>query len=406
MSMEFRPEDREMLVNLLSKQAAAYSGGPQAYLQSLVSASALSEQVKMSLAGVWSGDPHANAGKLLDWAVAKGINPEDPRYTILGSILSPLLTGAQGLGVGVGEQRMVGAVISAYRLYADKGLLSDLALRYGVPQPAVQAADLPAAPKGFAHSGGWLAASGPEFAWEGPTEPLALQGFFQQEPPFQDVGFLMRGIARAAAVCRIQVPETGQQGTGVLIAPTLVLTNYHVLATAAAPQIEENAHGAELSFGNITAADGTEAVGQKFGLAADKPLVQSSPVDKLDYALLRVEDAIKGQQVDGKIQIAPLTTDVPAQGMGLHILQHPGGSAMKIALSSNGITSVVKDKGLVQYVTRAAGGSSGAPCFNDQWEMIALHHAERATWSGSRREGILLCAIDEEIHQAVADDQA
>jgi len=273
MSTEFKPEDREILVNLLTEQAAVYFDGPQAYFRKLVSAATLPKPFKISLAGVWAGDPYANAGKLLDWAAAKGINPEDPRYTILGSILTPLLTGAQGLGVGVGEQRTLGAVISVYRLYADKGLLSGLAMRYGVPQPAVQAADLPA-PKGFADPSGLLAKSGPDFVWEGPTDALALQGFFQQEPPFQDVGFLMRGIARAASVCRIQVPKIGQQGTGVLIAPTLVLTNYHVLIAAGAPQIEENTTGTELSFGNITAADGKEGAGQKFGRGADKPLGQ------------------------------------------------------------------------------------------------------------------------------------
>jgi len=132
MSIELKPEDRETIVNLLSEQSAVYVDGPRAYFLKLVSASTLPMPFKISLSGVWGGDPYGNAGNLLDWALAKEINPADPQYTTLGSILKPLLTGEAGLGVGVGDQHTLAALIAAYRLYLAESLLKDLVTKYGI----------------------------------------------------------------------------------------------------------------------------------------------------------------------------------------------------------------------------------------------------------------------------------
>ena len=62
---------------------------------------------------------------------------------------------------------------------------------------------------------------------------------------------------------------------------------------------------------------------------------------------------------------------------------------MKVALSCNGVVDVDANSGKIQYVNKTAGGSSGSPCFNEDWELVALHHAERSRSFGSIREGIL-----------------
>jgi endonuclease G len=51
------------------------------------------------------------------------------------------------------------------------------------------------------------------------------------------------------------------------------------------------------------------------------------------------------------------------------IIQHPGGERKQIALRENQIVDVLDD--FLHYRT----GSSGSPVFNDQWEMVALHHS-------------------------------
>ena len=69
---------------------------------------------------------------------------------------------------------------------------------------------------------------------------------------------------------------------------------------------------------------------------------------------------------------------------------------MKLAASKDGITSILPN-GLVQYANKAAGGSSGSPCFSEDWKVVALHHAERSRRFGAIREGILLSSIYPEI---------
>jgi endonuclease G len=70
---------------------------------------------------------------------------------------------------------------------------------------------------------------------------------------------------------------------------------------------------------------------------------------------------------------------------------------MSLAVNRNGVSSVDAQRGLVQYVTRTAGGSSGSPCFDDDWKVVALHHAERSRPFGSVREGILVSSIAREL---------
>jgi endonuclease G len=85
------------------------------------------------------------------------------------------------------------------------------------------------------------------------------------------------------------------------------------------------------------------------------------------------------------------------KGTALNILGHPEGGPMKLALSGNGVVGVYREAGRVQYATRALNGSSGSPCFDDDWHPVAIHHAERAKSFGAVREGILLEPIFDQI---------
>jgi hypothetical protein len=48
-------------------------------------------------------------------------------------------------------------------------------------------------------------------------------------------------------------------------------------------------------------------------------------------------------------------------------------------------------------VNKTAVGSSGSPCFDENWYLVALHHAQKARTFGSIREGILFASIYQEI---------
>jgi V8-like Glu-specific endopeptidase len=55
------------------------------------------------------------------------------------------------------------------------------------------------------------------------------------------------------------------------------------------------------------------------------------------------------------------------------IIQHPAGMAMQVALHNNLVTFA--DATRLQYLTDTLPGSSGAPVFDFNWDVVALHHA-------------------------------
>jgi endonuclease G len=57
----------------------------------------------------------------------------------------------------------------------------------------------------------------------------------------------------------------------------------------------------------------------------------------------------------------------------VNIIQHPNGAVKQLAVQDNDVTK--RFPNFVQYHTDTMPGSSGAPVFNNQWEVIALHHS-------------------------------
>jgi endonuclease G len=82
---------------------------------------------------------------------------------------------------------------------------------------------------------------------------------------------------------------------------------------------------------------------------------------------------------------------------GINVLQHPKGTVMQASLSTSGVVKVDVGQNRVWYVNRTQGGSSGSPCFNRDWDLVALHHASVSRGFGSIREGILFPSILAEI---------
>ena len=60
-------------------------------------------------------------------------------------------------------------------------------------------------------------------------------------------------------------------------------------------------------------------------------------------------------------------------GESVTIIQHPNGGLKKIAARENQVVDKLDQ--YVLYVTDTEPGSSGSPVFNDQWIVVALHHA-------------------------------
>lgn len=363
-------KDVDRLVNLLARNALAAPAnvGVQGYFRSLIMGANLPPEFREQRAGGWTGAASFDARELVNWALARGVNPANPQYTTLGSILEPEL-GSSGLDTA----STIAAIMVAYKLIRDPALLEGVAMRYQIPQVASIAE---------------VIGSGPEVVWRGPSDPVELEGWFRPEPDLLDVGFLIRAINKAASICRVEIQKVFR-GTAFLIDPNLVLTNYHVLGMTDEEVVSATSQTV-LRFGVFTSPAGTASVGHEVKLHADKPLVAFSSEKVHDFALLRASDQIYGLK-----DIAPstFTTNQPGLRSGLNILQHPEGSTMKLAISSNGVTGIYEDTGHIQYVSRTLPGSSGSPCFNDDWNVVAIHHAVRSCFTGAIGEGILMRTI-------------
>lgn len=232
-----------------------------------------------------------------------------------------------------------------------------------------------------------------------PYDDIQLESFLQPRLSYEtNVGLLRRGLQLGDAVCKVSFTEGATTGTGVLIAPDLVLTNYHVLSKPVIEQsrLVEIAKTVLFEFGFVSEEHDTPVRPDTFASDAVEPIVASSPTFQLDYVLLRVEPKIKAASYIKPVPI-PSTPPLVSANNALNVLQHPQGNVMQVSLSASGVVQVNASRGRVWYVNRTQKGSSGSPCFNSKWEMVALHHASMPRGFGSIREGILLSSILTEI---------
>jgi hypothetical protein len=377
-NMMMKGSDRELLAGILAMQAL----NQQEYFRNLIIKSDLPIALKQQRQNKWSDDDQVNAFSLIDWALSKGINTNDPKYTVLASLL---LSELKNLGDDVPT---IVAMVFKYRLIRDEPTLNDFLSRYNCPDYSnYRSGDSGQEPVAADRS------VGPDIVWRGPTDSIELQSWLQRTPPdFLDVGYLRQAIKQAASVCLVEVDGGAQTGTGVVYDDQYVLTNYHVVESAMGPDGPlPEAKAIRLKFGGYS--DGAPL--PTIPVDETKPIIAWSKADKLDYALLKVPALASLPDV----LPAQRSSQVPALRSSLSILQHPSGGDMKLAPSIDAITFRDPDTGIIQYVTRAASGSSGSPCFDDNWKLVAIHHAERSRPFGTIREGILISSIEKDIVQ-------
>lgn len=367
-------EDKENLVLALARWSESGAPTGSQFFENLVKQANFSEKIMMRGLGGYTGDPISNARKLVNFAVGVGTNRADGNAA-LGSIIYPLIPAA-----GLEDAIFLVSMCVKYRLLRSE-LLDDLKAQFQIPE----------VPTGMPLPVDTAAVIGPPVKWDSETEQLELQGWFAPEPQWLDIALLMKAADRARSVCRVEVGVV-DKGTGVLIGRDLVLTSYHVMGQSleAKPEIvSANAQNTVLRFGAFT-AEGPAAAGQEVRLHKEQPIAASSTL--YDFALLRTDDAISAAADVKPCADLGIT---PVKMNSLYVLQHPDGGPMKVALNNNGVTWV--DSGLVtiRYTTKAAGGSSGSPCFDADWKLVALHHAGK----GSKGEGILIKFIFQQIQR-------
>jgi len=180
------------------------------------------------------------------------------------------------------------------------------------------------------------------------------------------------------ATCRLEFPPGQALGTGILVAPDLVLTNYHVVER----QLKGEASAADTvcRFGYARDANGLNE-GVTYGPAGEWSIA-NSPYDEvdtrgvgiasplsLDYALLRLRSAVR----EAKPIRVMASSILPSAELPVLIVQHPAGTPQALAIGKSLGTN--ENGSRFRYDADTLGGSSGSPVLNQQMELVALHHA-------------------------------
>lgn len=244
----------------------------------------------------------------------------------------------------------------------------------------------------------------------------AFERIVRKSSRFVDAPSFSRRMAEVERqVCRVEIGVAGGhviKGTGFLVGPSAILTNYHVMEPVVrGEQGEKTSTGLVgkpsdviVRFDYKRTTDGLEIDPGVLYHLADDWLIDASleskidtmvdsggglpAEDELDYVVVRLESDAGNHAIGQKS--APDTSQVAAPIRGwislpkdmpdiesdrtVLIMQHPFGSTLKLALGTDAIIGLNDNCTRLRYATNTEQGSSGSPVFNINWELIALHH--------------------------------
>jgi endonuclease G len=209
----------------------------------------------------------------------------------------------------------------------------------------------------------------------GPTKdagPEAIIGTID----FVGIAFLERGRRAANAVARVAFANGNPQGSGFVIAPGLFLTNHHVVSSPdAASQF-----CVEFDF-EVDLTNNPRAV-TRFALDPSRCFVTDG-IQGLDYTVIALGERLAGERDLDMFGYIPLSaaSDKHMLGEIANIVQHPRGRPKEVVLRENRLVARDETVQVLHYLADTEPGSSGSPVFNNDWEVIALHH-----WGGPYHE--------------------
>jgi V8-like Glu-specific endopeptidase len=202
---------------------------------------------------------------------------------------------------------------------------------------------------------------------------------------FLGVNFFDLGKRAARCVGRIEIrtPDgRGGSGTGAMVSPWLLLTNHHVLQTA------DWARQSHVVFDHEDDINGNPRQTVTFEFNPEAFFLTDAA---LDFTLVAVEESSLQPQ-GGRLSDYGFNPLDPAQGKimngeCINIIQHPRGMHKQVILQDNQLLDLREDSPWLHYEADTLPGSSGAPLFNNRWEMIGVHHAG---WPRRDGEGRIL----------------
>lgn len=181
--------------------------------------------------------------------------------------------------------------------------------------------------------------------------------------------------------CRIEYPVNLARGSGWLVGPDLVLTNWHVI-NKLLPGGELTASEAVCRFDYMVTAAGIQP-GTEVRLATEW-CVDFSPAsasetgqgteepnpDLLDYALIRLATQVGAER--GWVKLHG-NEQLPNENSIVSVLQYPDGHPLKLSLGD--VTGRSADRLRFFHTANTRGGSSGSLVLDAACDPVGLHHA-------------------------------
>jgi endonuclease G len=191
---------------------------------------------------------------------------------------------------------------------------------------------------------------------------------------FVGVSFLDLARKAANAVGRVVFNDLSPVGSGFLISDRLFITNNHVIPDLAA------ARRLLVEFSYELDITGKPLEPTRFRFDPDACFITNAR-DDLDFTIVAVGERLIGSRAIKEFGCCPLlaTSDKHIKGEFVNIIQHPDGNYKMVVVRENNV--VARLGSVLHYFADTSPGSSGSPVFNDQWEVIALHH-----WGEPHRE--------------------
>lgn len=184
-----------------------------------------------------------------------------------------------------------------------------------------------------------------------------------------NVSYLERGMIAADAVARIELrngeSEVVGGATGFMVSPRLLLTNHHVLPTA------DDAAQSWAHFRHEFDAFGRMVESCVFGLEPSHFFFTDPGLD-VTVVAVAPDTPDRRQQVTrfGWLRL-PASADTIVPGEWLSMVHHPAGRPKQLVLRQNLLIRSSETE--LWYATETASASSGAPVFNDSWQVVAVH---------------------------------
>ncbi len=245
-----------------------------------------------------------------------------------------------------------------------------------------------------------------------PLPPTGFERTTNVMAGFLDPAKFRRCIAEAEVrTARIEIGGKAK-GTGFLIGPDILLTNWHVVEGGVDGGLARFDHTADNDGRTVTFAADWQVAHSPHDTEKNELLPDGPAEGKWDFAIIRLAEPA-GDQAIGynpsqagadkrgfySLDWGPYNFDATEP---LLILGHPNGGPIQLSHASPAGARFTSLHSRVRYDTNTEGGSSGSPVFNRDFRVVALHHLGSKGTGGLFNQGVPIARIGDDLRTQLA----